>query len=83
MVIEAQLILSVSLSSSEPGSPEPISAEDMLENQENIAIDQSLFEIGDDEDIDMFAGMPHLQDISDSEDENEGKFLFVYLSELR
>lgn len=43
--------------------------EDILENQENILIDEEVLEL--DGDIDMFEGMPMLQDISDDEDEGK------------
>ena len=43
--------------------------EDILENQENILIDEEVLEL--DGDIDMFEGMPSLQDVSDDEDEGK------------
>ena len=73
------MTISISILPSEPDSPAPISAEDMLENQENIAIDEGLFEIGDDEDVDMFADMPHLQEVSDSEDGEDGEYFYFYI----
>ena len=52
----------------EPES-EPILPEDILENQENILVDSDVLEIGADEEGDIFEGMPHLQDLSDDEDD--------------
>ena len=51
----------------------------MLENQEDIAIDEGLFEVEADEDVDMFMGMPHLEEVSDSENEGEDDCEFFYL----
>ena len=54
---------------SESGSPEPISAEDNLENQDIILMDDGILEVEDD--IDLPDDMPHLEDVSDDEDDGK------------
>lgn len=58
-----------SLSSARSDSPEPISVEDDLENQDNILIDDGILEA--EGDIDLFEDMPNLQEVSDDEDEGK------------
>ena len=54
---------------SESGSPEPIPAEDNLENQDVILMDDGILEV--EGDIDLPDDMPHLQDVSDDEDDGK------------
>ena len=56
-------------SESGSGSPEPISAEDNLENQDIILMDDGILEV--EGDIDLPDDMPHLQDVSDDEDDGK------------
>ena len=58
-----------SLFSTRSDSPEPISAEDDLENQDTIMMDDGILEV--EGDIDLPDDMPHLQDVSDDEDDGK------------
>ena len=58
-----------SRSESGSGSPETISAEDNLENQDIILMDDGILEV--EGDIDLPDDMPHLQDVSDDEDDGK------------
>ena len=64
-------LYSFSLFPSEPSTPGSIASEDILENQENILVDEEMLELNAEDDVDMFEGMPSLQDVSDDEDEGK------------
>ena len=64
-------LYSFSLFPSEPSTPRSIASEDILENQDNILVDKEMLELNAEDDVDMFEGMPSLQDVSDDEDEGK------------